>query len=48
MTASVTSASVVLPIDGQLDRYQLSEPGDWRRPRAPITSRIAYAAAQEP
>lgn len=45
MTASVTAASVVLPIDGQLCRYRLGEPGAWHRPEAPITSRIAYAAA---
>ena len=45
MTAGVTSASVVLPIDGQLRRHQLGEPGVWQRPHAIITSRIAYAAA---
>ena len=45
MTASVASASVVLPLAGRLRRYQLGEPGDWRRPERAITSRIAYAAA---
>lgn len=30
---------------GSLLRYELSEPGDWTLPTAPISSRIAYAAA---
>jgi hypothetical protein len=31
--------------DGGLATLELGEPGPWTRPRAPITSRIAYAAA---
>ncbi len=45
MTASTTGAVVTLPLDGQLSRYELGEPGAWQRPTRPITSRIAYAAA---
>lgn len=46
MTAgSLTDATVLLPIDGTLHSYRLGEPGPWRRPQTPITSRIAYAAA---
>ena len=47
MTATVqtSSASVLLPVDGQLRRHHLGEPGQWRRPLQPIGSRIAYAAA---
>jgi hypothetical protein len=40
-----TAASVLLPHDGALRRHDLGEPGRWRRPLRPITSRIAYAAA---
>ena len=45
MTASTVRAAVTLPLDGQLRRYELGEPGAWHRPTSPITSRIAYAAA---
>jgi Protein of unknown function (DUF993) len=45
VTASTTGAVVTLPLDGQLSRYELGEPGAWQRPTRPITSRIAYAAA---
>ncbi len=31
--------------DGTPTDYQLGEPGAWRRPTAPLTSRIVYAAA---
>ena len=31
--------------DGTLVDHELGEPGPWRRPSAPITSRLAYAAA---
>jgi hypothetical protein len=31
--------------DGSLTRYALGQPGAWTKPTAPITSRIAYAAA---
>lgn len=44
MTTSIDTA-VRLPIDGTLQTHVLGEPGPWRRPDAPITSRIAYAAA---
>ncbi len=38
--------SVRLPSEnGSTDTYELGEPGPWVRPTAPITSRIAYAAA---
>ncbi|CAN5550554.1 dihydrodipicolinate synthase family protein [soil metagenome] len=46
MTATVaTAVGIDLPVDGQMRRYILGEPGVWRRPATPITSRIAYAAA---
>ena len=45
MTASTIRAAVTLPLDGELRRFELGEPGAWYRPTAPITSRIAYAAA---
>jgi hypothetical protein len=45
VTASTTGTAVTLPLDGQLRRYVLGEPGSWHRPTRPITSRIAYAAA---
>ncbi|MFA5708955.1 MAG: dihydrodipicolinate synthase family protein [Mycolicibacterium sp.] len=48
MTAATESAvgiSLTLPIGGVLREHQLGRPGPWRRPEAPITSRIAYAAA---
>ena len=45
MTATATGISVTLPIDGALRDHTLGEPGRWRRPEAPFTSRIAYAAA---
>ncbi|CAM4039385.1 dihydrodipicolinate synthase family protein [Tsukamurella strandjordii] len=38
-------ADLVLPIDGRLHAHRLGEPGPWHRPTAPITSRIAFAAA---
>jgi hypothetical protein len=44
-TTQTSTASVLLPVDGQLRRHHLGEPGPWRRPRQPITSRTAYAAA---
>lgn len=44
-TTATSTASVLLPVDGQLRRHQLAEPGEWRRPLQPISSRIAYAAA---
>ncbi|OAN37451.1 dihydrodipicolinate synthase family protein [Mycolicibacterium iranicum] len=44
-TAQTSTASVLLPVDGQLRRHHLGEPGQWRRPLQPISSRIAYAAA---
>jgi hypothetical protein len=31
--------------DGTTTPYELGEPGSWRRPTAPISSRLAYAAA---
>ncbi len=38
--------TISLPeLDGSLTRYDLREPGPWTRPAAPITARIAYAAA---
>ncbi|RZK85561.1 MAG: dihydrodipicolinate synthase family protein [Rhodococcus sp. (in: high G+C Gram-positive bacteria)] len=37
--------TVTLPRDGRLTDYELGEPGPWRRPVAPLTTRIAYAAA---
>lgn len=42
---AATDTSILLPMNGQLCRYCLSEPGQWRRPVAPITSRVVYAAA---
>jgi len=45
VTASTIRAAVTLPLDGELRRFELGEPGAWYRPTAPITSRIAYAAA---
>lgn len=45
MTASRTRLTVTLPRDGRLENYELGEPGQWRIPSAPLTSRIAYAAA---
>lgn len=45
MTATQTGITIALPLDGELRRVELGEPGRWRRPRHPITSRIAYAAA---
>ena len=44
-TDPATTASVLLPSGVGLDRYHLGEPGQWRRPVAPITSRVVYAAA---
>ncbi|KWX56925.1 dihydrodipicolinate synthase family protein [Mycobacterium sp. NAZ190054] len=44
-TTGARTASVLLPLDGELRRYQLGQPGQWCRPSQPITSRIAYAAA---
>ena len=45
ITDPATTASVLLPSGVGLDRYHLGEPGQWRRPVAPITSRVVYAAA---
>ncbi|MET0453454.1 MAG: dihydrodipicolinate synthase family protein [Mycobacterium sp.] len=48
VTASVEAAtglSVDIPFDGALRAYTVGRPGEWTRPIAPITSRIAYAAA---
>ncbi|AHK34864.1 hypothetical protein OPAG_01996 [Rhodococcus opacus PD630] len=45
MTAAATRLTVTLPRDGRLTDYELGEPGPWRRPVAPLTTRIAYAAA---
>lgn len=45
MTASTTRVSVTLPRSGRLENYELGEPGLWRKPSAPLTSRVAYAAA---
>lgn len=44
MTATIT-LSLELPIDGELRRHTVGAPRPWTRPDAPITSRIAYAAA---
>jgi hypothetical protein len=44
VTATI-DLSVDLPVDGALRRHTVGEPGRWTRPSAPITSRIAYAAA---
>ncbi|MGX9293573.1 dihydrodipicolinate synthase family protein [Tsukamurella paurometabola] len=40
-----TSAGLLLPLDGELRPHRLGEPGPWQRPTAPITSRVAFAAA---
>jgi hypothetical protein len=45
VTASTTRTAVTLPLDGEVRRFELGEPGAWHRPTGPITSRIAYAAA---
>lgn len=45
MTATQTGITLALPLDGEMRRIELGEPGRWRRPEQPITSRIAYAAA---
>jgi len=45
VTAAATRLTVTLPRDGRLTDYELGEPGPWRRPVAPLTTRIAYAAA---
>ena len=42
MTSAGTGVLLDLPEHGS---YELSGPGSWRKPDAPITSRIAYAAA---
>lgn len=42
---TTTGVAVRVPIDGVLRTHVLGEPGQWRRPHTPITSRIAYAAA---
>lgn len=44
MTATI-ALSLELPIDGELRRHTVGAPRPWKRPDAPITSRIAYAAA---
>lgn len=41
----LTDITVLLPEGGDLRTHRLGEPGPWRRPQRPITSRIAYAAA---
>jgi hypothetical protein len=45
VTTAATGVALTLPIGGQLRRHELGAPGPWRRPPAPIRSRIAYAAA---
>jgi hypothetical protein len=47
VTATIRGGDTALrlPIDGVLRTHVLGEPGRWRRPDRPITSRIAYAAA---
>ncbi|MCF6387976.1 dihydrodipicolinate synthase family protein [Mycobacterium sp. MBM] len=47
MTATIRAGDIAvrLPVDGELRTHVLGEPGRWRRPDAPIGSRIAYAAA---
>ncbi|MBY4275426.1 dihydrodipicolinate synthase family protein [Rhodococcus fascians] len=42
MTAVDSRVSITLPGRGV---YELGEPGEWTKPTAPITSRVAYAAA---
>lgn len=42
MTAVDSRVSIALPGHGV---YTLGEPGEWTKPTAPITSRVAYAAA---
>ncbi|MBY4213825.1 dihydrodipicolinate synthase family protein [Rhodococcus fascians] len=42
MTAVDSRVSITLPGHGV---YGLGEPGEWTKPTAPITSRVAYAAA---
>jgi hypothetical protein len=42
---TATGVTLRLPIDGEVRTYRLGEPGAWRRPVRPLTSRIAYAAA---
>ncbi|BBY88315.1 dihydrodipicolinate synthase family protein [Mycolicibacterium tokaiense] len=44
MTATI-ALSLELPIDGELRRHTVGAPRAWTHPDAPITSRIAYAAA---
>jgi hypothetical protein len=44
VTATI-ALSLELPIDGELRRHTVGAPRPWTRPDAPITSRIAYAAA---
>ncbi len=41
----MTTALRLPSTDGSAVSYELGEPGPWSRPAAPITSRIAYAAA---
>ena len=41
----MTTALRLPSTDGSAVSYELGEPGPWSRPDAPITSRIAYAAA---
>ena len=45
MTATSTGLSVALPVDGRLEPYVLGAPGVWTRPKQPIISRVAFAAA---
>ncbi|CAJ1506242.1 dihydrodipicolinate synthase family protein [[Mycobacterium] burgundiense] len=44
-TATATGIGLTLPVGGELRRHELGRPGPWRRPDAPLSSRIAYAAA---
>lgn len=45
VTSAGSGIALHLPVGGALREFELGNPGPWRRPSAPITSRIAYAAA---